>query len=91
MKVSAEAKKLLSEFLEDNEEGFIRVGRVTVGGGCCAKILLGVSVDEDFNEEDDLKFEVDGLPVVIEKSLNEQLKDISIEVDPDSGIVVKHA
>ena len=33
MIVSNEAKKYLEEFLSDYDEGFIRVGRICVGGG----------------------------------------------------------
>ena len=45
MKISAEARTCLAEFLEDAEDSFIRVGQTTVGGGCCSRLILGVSID----------------------------------------------
>lgn len=91
MKISPEAKKYLIAFLEDAEDSFVRVGQLTVGGGCCASILLGVTIDDEFNAQDDLTMEVEGLPVVIDKALYARLTDISVEADPEQGIVVKHA
>ena len=84
MKISAEARTCLAEFLEDAEDSFIRVGQTTVGGGCCSRLILGVSID------DDLRMDVDGIPVVIDRHLNERLGEISIDVDPDKGIVINH-
>ena len=34
--------------------------------------------------------DVDGIPVVIDRHLNERLGEISIDVDPDKGIVINH-
>ena len=90
MKISAEARTCLAEFLEDAEDSFIRVGQTTVGGGCCSRPILGVSIDDEFHEDDDLRMDVDGIPVVIDRHLNERLGEISIDVDPDKGIVINH-
>lgn len=91
MKISPEAKIFLAEFLEDNEGGFLRISQITVGGGCCAKLVLGVSIDSEFNANDDLKLDIEGLLIVIEKDLHKRFNDISIEISPESGLVVKHA
>lgn len=90
MKISAEARTCLAEFLEDAEDSFIRVGQTTVGGGCCSRLILGVSIDDELHEDDDLRMDVDGIPVVIDRHLNERLGEISIDVDPDKGIVINH-
>lgn len=90
MKISAEARTCLAEFLEDAEDSFIRVGQTTVGGGCCSRLILWVSIDDEFHEDDDLRMDVDGIPVVIDRHLNERLGEISIDVDPDKGIVINH-
>ena len=89
MKVSEEAKSHFREFLEDTDEGFIRVGQISVGGGWSSKIILGVSIEEDFNEDDDVRIDVDGIPFALEKGFSEHADKISIDVDPDKGIVVK--
>jgi len=47
-----------------------------------------VTLDDDFNEEDDLRLEVDGLPVVIERSMQDALQNATVAFDPDKGIVV---
>ena len=88
MIVSNEAKKYFEEFLSDYDEGFIRVGRICVGGGWSSKIILGVSIEEDFNDDDDIRIEIGGLPFALDKSLSNIADKIRIEVDPDKGIVV---
>ncbi|MDR3158588.1 MAG: hypothetical protein LBU11_06185 [Zoogloeaceae bacterium] len=89
MKITPEAREKLREFLEDyGEGGFVRVARLVTGGGCCAKLSLGVSLDEDRHEEEDLLFTIDGLPVVIEKSLHAAIPEVEIAFDEERGIVV---
>ncbi|MDR0563779.1 MAG: hypothetical protein LBG78_02425 [Azoarcus sp.] len=89
MEVTKEAREKLAEFLVDyGEGGFVRVARLLTGGGCCAKLKLGVSLDEERDEENDLFFSLDGLPVVINKSPHETIQDIRIAFDEDEGIVV---
>ena len=89
MKITREAHEKLREFLEDyGEGGFVRVSRLVTGGGCCAKLTLGVSLDEERNEEEDLLFPIDGLPVVIGKSLYAAIPGLEIAFDEERGIVV---
>jgi Fe-S cluster assembly iron-binding protein IscA len=89
MEITQEAREKLREFLEDyGDGGFVRVSRLVSGGGCCAKLTLGVSLDDERNEEEDLLFTVDGLPVVIDKSLYAAIPEVEIAFDEDSGIVV---
>ena len=90
MKISAEAKTFLRDALYD-DECFVRVGQITVGGACCAKLILGVTIDEEFDEDEDIRQEIDGLPVVISRQLNDTLKDISLDFVPDKGVVVNHS
>lgn len=91
MNIVPEAQDFLRELLADNSEAFIRVGRVTVGGGCCAKINLGVTIDENFNEDDDIRQDVNGIPVVTEKAFSNLFTDVRIEIEPDQGLVVRHS
>ena len=89
MEVTPEAREKLREFLDDyGDGGFVRVSRLVAGGGCCARISLGVALDEDRDEENDLAFTLDGLPVVIDKNLHTTFPDIRIAFDEDNGIVV---
>jgi Fe-S cluster assembly iron-binding protein IscA len=89
MEVTQEAREKLREFLDDyGDGGFVRVSRLMTGGGCCAKLSLGVALDEDRDEENDLAFTLDGLPVVIEKNLHAAFPDIRIAFDENDGIVV---
>ena len=88
MIISPEAKNVFQEMLESSDEGFLRVGQITAGGGCGAKILFGCSIDEEFNEEDDVRFDVDGIPVVMDKNLAGEFDTISISIDPEKGVVV---
>lgn len=88
MDIAPEAREKLAQFLQDYDDGFVRVARLATGGACCARLTLGVTVDEEKDEDNDLSFSVDGLPVVIEKGLYESLKDIRIGFEPDSGITV---
>lgn len=91
MQISPEALAAMRDSLEGYDDGFIRVNQMTVGGGCCSKLILGVTLDEEFNDEDDLRFEEEGLPIVIEKRLYDTLKDLRINLDPEEGIVVTHS
>lgn len=89
MKITLEAKEKLEEFLRDyGNGGFVRVAHLSSGGGCSAKLALGVTLDEDKDDEADLAFSLDGLPVVIEKTVYETLKDCSIVLDNEKGITV---
>ena len=47
-----------------------------------------MTLDEEKDEDNDLSFSVDGLPIVIEKNLYESLKDVTIAFDPEKGITV---
>ena len=88
MKVTQEARERLEEFLQDYNDGFVRIARLTTGGACCATLTLGVTLDEEKDEDNDLSFSVDGLPIVIEKTLLESLKDVAIAFDSEKGITV---
>lgn len=87
MEISLEAQELLKEVLAENEDGFIRLGRLTLGAGCSLKIKLGVTVDESFNEDDDIRLEVDGLPIVVEKSLQDSLEGAIISIGEEGSAV----
>lgn len=87
MKITREAQELLKDILADNEVGFIRVGKLTTGAGCSLKIKMGVTVDESFDEEDDVGLVVDGLPIVVEKNLQDSLEGATISID-EEGIAV---
>ncbi|MDR1935594.1 MAG: hypothetical protein LBS49_08455 [Candidatus Accumulibacter sp.] len=89
MEITPEASEKLREFLDDyGNGGFVRVSRLVTGGGCCAKLSLGVSLDDEHHEDEDLLFTIDGLPVVMEKSLHAAIPEIEIAFDEDIGIVV---
>ena len=88
MNITPEAKEKLREFLQDNDDSFVRVANVPIGAGCAAKFSLGVTLDEDKDEDNDLTFTFDDLPVVIDKDLHESLGDLVIGFDPDKGITV---
>ncbi len=51
-------------------------------------LSLGVTLDEDKNEDKDLTFAFDGLSVVIEKDLYASLKNPVIGFDADKGVTV---
>lgn len=88
MIITPEAREQLLKFLQDCDESFIRVGRQALGGGCSVKLSLGVTLDEDFDEEDDLKLDIDGLPVVIDKNLAEAMERARISFEEGKGVVV---
>ncbi|MDR2055598.1 MAG: hypothetical protein LBQ10_07010 [Desulfovibrio sp.] len=90
MRITPEARENLREFMRDHEDGFVRVARLTTGGACCAKLTLGVTLDDERDEENDLLFTVENLPVVIEKSLYSSLADLRISFDQEKGIIVSH-
>lgn len=87
MKITPEAQEMLKDVLEENEDGFIRLGRLTIGAGCSLKIKLGVTVDDSFDEDNDVSLEVDGLPIVVEKSLKDSLEGATISIN-EEGITV---
>ena len=87
MQITLEAQEILKDILEENEEGFIRVGKLSIGAGCSLNIKLGVTIDEFFDEEDDIKLEVDGLPIVVEKSLQKSLEKAIVSIG-EEGITV---
>ena len=87
MQITLEAREILKEILEENEEGFIRVGRLPTGAGCSLKIKLGVTIDEFFDEEDDIRMDVDELPVVVEKNLKESLEEAIVSLG-EEGITI---
>ncbi len=87
MKIAQDAQKLLEEVLAENEDGFIRLGRLTVGAGCSLRIKFGIAVDESFEEDHDIRMEVDGLPIVVEKSLQDSLEGATISIN-EEGITV---
>ncbi len=90
MTISPEAQAIFREMLADYDEGaFLRVGQIPCGGGCCgARLIFGVTIDEDFSEEGDARLDVDGLTVVMDKNLLCEADAISITVDPEKGVVV---
>ena len=87
MNISPEAQELLEAVLAENEDGFIRLGRLTIGAGCSLKIKLGLTVDDSFDVDHDLRVEVNGLPFVVDQSLRDSLADIAINID-EEGIGV---
>ena len=57
----------LRGMLADEDEGVcVRLREYKVGGGCHAKIVLGLGMDEP-DEEEDVQTEIDGIPFVAEK------------------------
>jgi Fe-S cluster assembly iron-binding protein IscA len=88
MNITPGAKEKLKEFLQDNDGSFVRVAKISCGAGCGAKTSLGVTLDEDKNEADDLAFTFDALTVVVEKELYASLKEPVIDFDADKGITV---
>ena len=87
MNISPEAQELLEAVLAENEDGFIRLGRLTIGAGCSLKIKLGLTVDDSFDEDHDLRLDVDGLPIVVDRSLQDSLEGITISIN-EEGIGV---
>ena len=88
MNITPAAKEKLVEFLQDYDDGFVRVGRLTSGGACCAQLTLGVTLDDEKDEDNDYAFSVEGLPVVVEKDLYDSLKDSVIDYDQSKGITI---
>ncbi|NNK93858.1 MAG: hypothetical protein HKP41_05855 [Desulfobacterales bacterium] len=58
-----------------------------MGAGCSLKSTLGVTIDESFDEDDDIRLEVDGLPIVVEKNLQDSLEEAIISIG-EEGIAV---
>lgn len=66
--VTPMAQKKLREFIKDFELPYVRIGRMTTGGGCCAKLKLGVTLDDSIRDSDQIVHEGD-LTILVEKSL----------------------
>lgn len=88
MRITPEAKEKMAEFLEGCEGAFVRVGRQVSGGGCSVKLSLGVTLDDVFDEQDDIRQDIDGLTVVIDRKLQDSLRDAVILFEEGKGIVV---
>ena len=90
MHISPQAVEKISEFISGYDDPKVRIAQVTVGGGCCAKMQLGVTLEEDVEDEDEL-FVVDGISFVIDRALKEGLGEIVVDFSPEQGIVVRGA
>ena len=47
-----------------------------------------MTLDDSFDEEDDLKLDVEGLTVVIERAMQDALENATISIDPNQGVIV---
>jgi len=47
-----------------------------------------VTLDDSFDPDDDMKLDVDGLTVVIERTMRETLENVVVSFDRNTGIVV---
>lgn len=90
MRITPEACENLRNFMQNHEGGFVRVARLTTGGACCARLTLGVTLDEERDAENDLLFTVETLPIIIEKDLYSSLADVCISFEQEKGIIVSH-
>lgn len=52
--------------MREEEEDFIRLREYKLGGGCSSKFILGLGIDE-FDEDEDEKIDVQGVPFIAEK------------------------
>ena len=90
MQISPQAVEKITEFIAGYDDAKVRIAQVTVGGGCCAKMQLGVTLEEDVEEEDEL-FVVEGISFIIDRALKEGLGEIAVDFSPERGIVVSGA
>ncbi|WP_027176528.1 MAG: hypothetical protein ACEB74_15035 [Desulfovibrio aminophilus] len=88
MRITPEAKEKMIEFLDGCGDSFIRVGRQACGGGCSVKLNLGVTLDDAFDEKEDMKLDIDGLTIVVDRILYESMRDAVISIEEGKGIVV---
>jgi Fe-S cluster assembly iron-binding protein IscA len=88
MQISPQAVEKISKFISGYDDPKVRIAQVTVGGGCCAKMQLGVTLEEDVEDEDEL-FVVDGISFVIDRALKEGLGEIVVDFSLEQGIVVR--
>lgn len=47
-----------------------------------------MTLDDAFDEEDDMRIEVDGLAVVMERAMQDALEKATISIDPEKGVVI---
>lgn len=79
----------LKEMLKKEGEGyFIRLREYKLGAACRTRIILGIAVDDELNEED-RKVEIGDIPFVIEDDLIERYgKEYEIKQNNEGQIEV---
>lgn len=87
MQITSAAVEKLKEFMEDFDAPYPRVGMITGGSSCNMKISLGVTLDDEINDND-VVIELEGLSILADKSFYARHGDkISIDFVPGQGIV----
>ena len=79
MKITDQAKEYIQQAMQENNVSTLRFFGIP---GCCG-VNLGVSLQEA--EENDLLEEVNGLQIAIQPEMNEQLNDVTLELEEDNG------
>ena len=64
-KAAEEVKKAIDSRHEEEKEGLVL--RVKVTGGGCSGFSYGLGFSSDYNEETDSKYDLHGVPVVVDK------------------------
>lgn len=82
----AKIEKMLKE--EDDDSNCVRLREYKMGGGCHSKIILGLSIEE-MDEDEDEKIDVRGVPFIAEKDfLLKYGKSFQLKLDDDKQVVV---
>ncbi len=78
------------EMLEDEgEDGGIRLREFKVGQACKSKLVPGLSVDDEFDDVEDIRVEIHGIPFFAEKYFVERYGDsYDVIIDPQKGPVL---
>ena len=89
MRITPDAHEKLTGFLKDYEGGVVRIAQLTTGGGCCgSQLMLGATLDDAYNDVDDVVYSVDGITVVVDKVLHASLEKVEIGFDEEKCICV---
>ena len=89
MEITPIAIQKLQEFAEDFDAPYPRVGPIASGGGCSAKIQLGVSLDDSI-QDDDEQLAFGDLTVLVNKQFYQSVGGkLKIDFVEDQGIVVE--
>ena len=90
MEITPTAIQKLREFAEDFDAPYPRVGQIITGGGCGAKVQLGVSLDDAIHDDDE-QLAFGDLTVLVEKQFYQSLGGkLKIDFVEGQGIVVEH-